>query len=191
LRQRAGDIASELGKLGARRREFSLAAAEGNDDAKREISSIDLEQSDLLSQQQTLEDSIQVGEALAKQQELEAEQKQQQERDVQAYKVASAVQALNGELDEALQALRELCERRQSLLAELTQLEAMNPTLLARLSSKAPLTRAACAVGLQRYLSLETTAPGSWAPLSESNSTLLGVGRPPEKADKTSRVKLQ
>jgi hypothetical protein len=191
LRQRAADIATQLTSLGDRRRSYSLAAAEGDDHAKREIGGIDLEQADLLSLQQTIEDSIEVGEALEKQQALEAVQKAERDKDIQAYKVASAVQALNGELDEELKKLRELCERRQSLLAELAQLDAMNASLLARLSSKAPLTRAACAVGLQRYLSLETTAPGSWAPLSESNSTLLGVGRPPDKPEKTARVKLQ
>ena len=44
LRQRAADIATQLTSLGDRRRSYSLAAAEGDDHAKREIGGIDLEQ---------------------------------------------------------------------------------------------------------------------------------------------------
>jgi hypothetical protein len=69
------------------------------------------------------------------------------------------------------------------------QLDGLNVTLLGRLASRAPLTRAACAAGLHRFMSLETTAQASMTPLRESNAQLLGIGKPPEAEPERVRLK--
>jgi hypothetical protein len=130
-----------------------------------------------------------VGEALAKQQQLDQEQKAQRAHDEKVYTTARALVALQEEIDLELVKLREMAERRSALLAELGTLEALNVTLLGRLASKAPLTRACCAAGLHRFMSLETTAQGSMVPLRESNAQLM-IGQPPE-SDEPKRVKLR
>ena len=62
---------------------------------------------------------------------------------------------------------------------------------IARLSNKAPLTRAACAAGLHRFMAMETPAPASMQPLSSANAILLGIGAKPDKPDRVDRVKLR
>jgi acyl-CoA reductase-like NAD-dependent aldehyde dehydrogenase len=54
--------------------------------------------------------------------------------------------------------LRELLERRFDLLGKLGRLEVANPAFVGSLTGKAAPTRAACYVGLQRFVALETAA---------------------------------
>jgi hypothetical protein len=194
LRQRATDIAAQLTSLGDRRRSYSLAAAEGDNHARHEISGIDVEQADLLAQQQTIDDSISVSEALQKQEALDEQRKRRSEREVAAHTTAVAVIALQAEIDERMVELRQAFERRSSLLAELARSELADPNLLNKLSSKLPATRAACCHGLDRFISIERTSALGRMPLSDANVLLAGIGKAPDPdkpAAKEKRVRLQ
>jgi hypothetical protein len=186
LRKRATDIAAELMQLSDKRQSHALAASEGDAKALKVISDIDMECDDLARTHQTTLSAIETAEALAQLREVDDAQKAKRAKDEKVYTTSRAVIALQEEIDWALARLREMAERRQALLAELGQLEALNVTLLGRLASKAPLTRAACHAGLHRFMSLETSAQGSMVPLRESNAQLL-LGREPE----VERVKLK
>jgi hypothetical protein len=189
LRKRATDIAAELTSLSDRRQSHALAASEGDTKALKVISDIDMECDDLARTHQTTLSAIETAEALAQLREVDDAQKAKRAHAERVYSTARGIIALNEEIDTELGKLAAMCERRQALLGELGRLEALNVTLLGRLSSRAPLTRAACAAGLHRYLSLEVTAQGSMVPLRESNAQLL-IGQAPENDDEPKRVRL-
>jgi hypothetical protein len=194
LKQRAQDIASQLVALTDKRRSFSFSAASGDHASAKQIADIDVQCDDLAKLHQTTLSAIEVGEGLAKQHALEAEQKKERDKDIAAYTAARAVIALSEEIDLALQKLAEQCARRQSLLAELLRCQAIEESyhlrsLLSKLAGKGPLTRASQHAGLHNYLSLQTVAPGSATPLAEGNSILLGIGQAPEAEPERVRLK--
>jgi hypothetical protein len=189
FKRRLSDISAQLISLKDRRKEYSFAASEGNRDAIKQVADADFQSDGLQKQVQTLQSAIETAEALEKQQTLDHEQQLQRERDQDAYSHARAIIALNCEVDDALLHLRELFERRASLLNGLAKLEVVDPAFVARMQSRSVLTRASCAHGLHRFLSLETPAPASMVALATTNETLLGVGTPP--SDDKSRVKFR
>jgi hypothetical protein len=189
LKDRISEIGSRLTSLADKRRSYSLAASEGDTKAKAEIGVIDSEVTSLQRDAATFEAGISTAQALQRQEDLDLQQQVQREREVEAYNHARAIISLNLEVDTALLHLREMLERRSSLLSGLQQTEKVDPGFVARLSNKAALTRAACHAGLHRFLSIETCAPGSMVPLASTNETLLGIGKPP--ADDKSRVRFR
>jgi hypothetical protein len=94
----------------------------------------------------------------------------------QAKRIADAVIALNGELDAELVRLREMFERRMSLLRELAA-TGVAEAVVTRLQGKGPVTRACCAARLHAHIALEKVAQGSFVTLASTNPILMGVGR--------------
>jgi hypothetical protein len=178
LKARASEAAAQVTSLTAQRKSFALAATEGDARARKSLSDAEFQLDALRKEEQTTADAIEVGEALLKQQELDAEAAERCEREVEAHKAAQAVIALNEEIDLALKQLREIFERRASLLAGLANTGLVDSLFVARLANRSGPTRAACAAGLAKYLALETVAPQSQLPLADTNAVLLGIGRP-------------
>jgi hypothetical protein len=180
LRQRASDISVKLTALADKRRSYSLAATEGDKTAIKQVADTDFESDGLRREVQTLQSAIECAEALEKQQALDHEQEHQHQKQVEAYNHARAIIALSLEIDDALLHLRQMFERRASLLDGLARTEVCHPGFVARLQNKSVLTRASCSHGLHRHLSIETCSPTSMRPLAESNELLLGIGHPPD-----------
>jgi hypothetical protein len=180
LNKQIKTIGEKLASLADRRKEFSLAASDGDSHARKQIQDVDFELASLRSEAETLGAAAETALALERQQQLEEQQKQERARQLEAYNTARAVITLNEELDLRLTQLRQAFERRASLLGELNSMNLLDVVLLSRMASKAPATRAACAANLHRFLSLETCAPGSMVPLSSTNEQLLSIGEPPD-----------
>jgi hypothetical protein len=126
-----------------------------------------------------------------RQHELEDQQKQQRERDIAAGKTATAICALNAELDQMITQLGEGFERRRSLLAKLADIDPSLSTLIVRMASKSGPTSAACKIGLDRFIAIERTAAHVQCRLTDSNAVLAGIGAKPEgKPTKPQRVQL-
>jgi hypothetical protein len=175
LKQRASDITTKLSTLADQRKSISLPASEGEKTAAQQIVDLDFESDGLRRERDTLGSAIEHAEQLQAQETLDLQQQLVRERDHKAYTTARAVIALNLETDELMQKLSQLCERRGHLLQELGQ--SFDASFVTRLSGRGALTRAACAHGLHRFVSIETCAPGSMRPLADTNPLLLGIGR--------------
>jgi hypothetical protein len=181
LRKRASEITTQLGSIADRRKSYSLAAAEKDSRALKEIVDADFEADNLRKESQTISSAIESAEALSRQQELEAKRAEERKLQVEAHVTASAISALNAELDEMLLRLREAFERRASLLRSLTNIDGsvVPPELAMRLSNKSHATSAAHLVGLGRYLAMEMVPTVAWRALAEQNDLLLGIGADP------------
>jgi hypothetical protein len=90
---------------------------------------------------------------------------------------ADAVCILNAEIDTHLTQLRQLFERRFGLLSQLAATGVVDQQFIVKLQSRAGPTRAMCACGLHRFVSLERVATQSWLALSSVNSMLLNIGK--------------
>jgi hypothetical protein len=179
LRKRAAEVASQIGALADKRKSYSLAASEGDARARKAIADADYERDALLKEAATVADALEIGEALTRQQALDAEAAQRRERSIEAYQAARGVVALNEEIDLALSRLREQFERRSIILRSLANTSICDPALLMRLANKAVPTSAAHRAGLGRFLNLEMTPIIAQRPLADSNVVLLGIGEAP------------
>jgi hypothetical protein len=188
FKDRITDIGKQLAELGARRKSFALAAAEGDSKARKEIADIDFQLDAARKEEGTLSAAIESAIALDRQREHEAEAALKHQRNIAAYKISRAIIALNEELDLALKHLREAFERRAALLVELGNTEAADRALVMRLSHRAGPTSAAQHAGLARYLNLEMTPTAAQRPLADTNSVLLGIGEPPPDDKPASRA---
>jgi hypothetical protein len=192
LRGRAVDITSQLTALADKRRSYSLAATEADAKATKAISDIDFQIDSLRREEATVRSAEEVATALEKQEALDEQRKQQREREVAAHNVAAAVAALHTEIDTRLIELREAFERRAALLAELSRSELADPSLLGKLSSRSPATRACCHHGLDAFIAVERVSVSGRMPLADANALLAGIGKAPDPADKPNkRVRLQ
>jgi hypothetical protein len=90
---------------------------------------------------------------------------------------ADGIITLNSEIDQHLGQLREMFERRFGLLSQLAATGVVDQQFIVKLQGKSGPTRAACASGLHRFVSLERVATQSWLTLSSVNSVLLNVGK--------------
>ena len=90
---------------------------------------------------------------------------------------ASAIITLNDEIDQHLIKLRELFERRFSVLSQLSATAVVDQSFIVKLQGKSGPTRALCAAGLAKYVSVEKVATQSYVSLASVNPILLGIGR--------------
>jgi hypothetical protein len=180
LRERLSDVSRQLISLADKRRSYSLAASEGDAKARKEIADLDFQLDAVRKEEGTLGSALEIAQALARQEQADAAARSRHENAVEAHSLARALISLHEEIDLRLRQLREVFERRATVLAQLAATEAVDSLFVARLSNKAQATRATCAAGLHRFLSLETCAPQSMLPLSDGNAQLLSVGAPPD-----------
>jgi hypothetical protein len=106
----------------------------------------------------------------------EAEQARQALQ-AEAKKISSGVITLNDEIDQALVQLRGLFERRFALLSQLASTGVVDLAFIVKLQGKSGPTRALCAAGLAKYVSVEKVATKSFVSLASVNPILLGIGR--------------
>jgi hypothetical protein len=183
FKDQIASIGRQLAELGVRRRSYSLAAVEGDSAARKQIADIDFETDELRKQEATVASAVETALALERQEQHDAQNAAHHERSVEAYGLARGVVTLNEEIDLALKQLRQMLERRASLLNQLAALDVVSPVVITRLATKAPVTRACCAAGLHKFLQVETVSPQAMIPLADGNAQLLGIGSPPD--DKT------
>jgi hypothetical protein len=176
--RRISDIAAKLTGLADRRKSYSLAAAEGDTRALKQIGDVDFEEGALIREQKTLSSAIETAQALEKQHALEAQAAEEHARQVEAYSAARGIITIHEEIDLALIHLREMFERRSVILKSLGNIGVVDPSLLMRLSNKSGPTSAAHAAGLNKYLNMDMVPNVSQRPLSDVNPVLLNVGAP-------------
>jgi hypothetical protein len=177
LNKQITTIAAKLTTLANRRKEFSLAASDGDAHARKQIGDVDFELTSLKSEAQTLSSALETAQALAKQEALDEAAKQEQARLAEAARHAEAIAALNAELDDRFLQLRDVFERRAGLLAALSNYNVVEPSLIMRMAGKSGPTSAAQNVGLGRYLALEMVPANAWRPLVDGNAPLLGIAK--------------
>jgi hypothetical protein len=180
LRKRVSDIASQLTSLTDKRKSYSLAATEGDERAKKAIADCDFQTDSLHREEQTVNSAIETATALHKQQEVDTERKERHQKEVDARLAAQAIAALNLEIDEALVHLKEIFDRRASLLTELADTQVVDPGLIMRLNHRSGPTASAQLAGLNRFLALEMTPAASVRPLATANEILVRIGAEPE-----------
>jgi hypothetical protein len=192
LRQRAASIAAELTSLADKRRGYSLAATEADSKAVKAISDIDVQMDSLKREETTVRSAEEVATALQQHEHDEAQAKEQHEREVAAHNTASAIGALQSEIDARLVELRQCFERRAAMVQELSNTRLVDLSLLSKLSSKSPATRACCHHGLDRFIAIERTSVQGRMPLADANVLLAGIGKAPDPDKlKIGRMKLQ
>jgi hypothetical protein len=179
LKKRAGEITRQITSLADKRKSYAFAAATGDAKARKQISDVDFEVQSLGKEEQTITAAIESGEALIKQQQLDAEAAERREREGKAYGHARALIALNEEIDLAFAQLREQFERRASILSGLAATGVVDLGLVMRLGNKYNATSSAQLAGLGRYMNLEMVPAAVQRPLADSNSLLLSIGKQP------------
>jgi hypothetical protein len=184
LKRRAAEVASQIVALADKRRSYAFAAVSDSDvKARKLIADIDFESDSLRKEQATISDALEIGEALARQQELDLADARRRERSIEAYSAARGVITLNEEIDLALVNLRELFERRSVILKSLANTSVVDPNVVLKLSSKSGPTSAAHKAGLGRFLNIDMMPIVSQRGLSDTNSLLLTIGEAPSKAN--------
>jgi hypothetical protein len=103
--------------------------------------------------------------------------KARQALQAEAKEISSGVITLNEEIDQALVQLRGMFERRFALLGQLSATGVVDQQFVVKLQGKSGPTRACCAAGLHRFISIEKVATQSFVALASCNVILLGVGK--------------
>jgi hypothetical protein len=180
FKERIASIGRQLAELAARRKSYAFAAATGDSAAIKQIADIDFALDAARKEEGTLSSAIETAAALDRQREQDAAAAARHEAQVEAYKIARAVVALNLELDSALVALRAIFERRASLLVELANTEMVDRQLIMKLAQRTGPTAAAHSAGVGRFINLDMMPVVSHRPLADSNELLLGIGEAPD-----------
>jgi hypothetical protein len=176
LNKRVEAIDVKVGDLALSRHASALDAVGGSKDALRLIAQIDAQTEALLKERETVSAACEAVEALIAAEAAAADKAKQRELEVEAGKAASAIVAIHEEIDVHLNQLRQLFERRSSLVVDLGRCGGgINPAFIARLAGRSGPTAAAQFAGLGKYLDLVHVAAGSARPLSESNAPLIAL----------------
>jgi vacuolar-type H+-ATPase subunit I/STV1 len=176
LKLRVDAINAQVNDLSVERHLNALSAVNGDKEALRTIARIDTQIDALLKERATVASASEQIEKLIATEAAEAEQRALHARQVEAHKHASAICALHTAIDQELNALRQLFERRAEQLAHLARTEAVNSMVLAKLGSKGGATAAAQAAGLHKYIELHQVPAVATRPLADCNAVLIGIG---------------
>jgi hypothetical protein len=181
MRAHADDVAARIADFKDARSSASLRAIfDADKQALRVIRDADIALDALSKEALTISCALEQAEALLKQEHHDEEHRERRALALAAHQAAEAVAQLNIEIDAMLKALREAFERRQDLLGALAKSGVPDPTYVAKLAGKLGPTRAACAVGLHKYLDIQACSPVSHLPLTSTNPQLIAIGLPPE-----------
>ena len=177
LQQRVIEIEASIRQLDEEYADIAGQFGTGDRSALKQAAAIEQKITDLRREKQ-LNSVAQVRiEQQQKDEQEQAEQQANHQKQIEARQYADAIAAINVELDRLLIQLRAQFERRHSLITQLGRTNVVDTSLVNRLISKSAPTRAACAAGLAKFLSLEVPAPGSLIPLAGVNQILIGVGK--------------
>jgi hypothetical protein len=116
-------------------------------------------------------------EQLRAQQQAEAEREANRQKNAEARRLAQQVMALNERIDQRLRDLHDLFVERNGTLQVLGRTGVVDLGFANKLQTKGPITAAACAVGLHKYIDIVTVAPSSLRPLANVNTVLAGIGK--------------
>jgi hypothetical protein len=112
-----------------------------------------------------------------REEQAEAEQQAKRGQQVEAKRLADQVAALNVRIDQALHGLVDLFAQRAFALQAMGRTGVVDFAFCNRLQTKGPITAAACAVGLHKFVDIVTVAPGSHRSLASINAVLAGIGK--------------
>jgi hypothetical protein len=177
LREHSRDLDARIASFREVRNKNALSAAFDADKAAiKIISEADTALATLTAEQQTISSAIEQAEGLLREEHSELERRERTAQAIAAHKAAMAIAALNAELDTLMLHLADTFEKRTLLLRELARTEVPDPTYVSKLAGKLGPTRAACLVGLHRFIDIAAVAPQSHIALAATNPQLLAIG---------------
>jgi hypothetical protein len=177
LKKREAELVKELATLADRRKEFALAAADGDGRAIKQIADVDFQSAALARDRATIGSALEAAQALLRQEAQDDQAQQLSRLRDEAGRHAEGIITLNVEIDAMLKLLREAFERRAELLQNLSRTGLVDGTLIMRMGTKASPTSAAALHGLGRYLALEMTPVSSQRSLADGNGPLLALSK--------------
>jgi hypothetical protein len=189
IERRGAAIRERLLQLGSLKRQHAVAATDSDQRALAAIMEVDAECNRLNSEQLVLDDAKA---ELEQQQCAEAEaeaQRQRDQRQGEAKQLVGEIMAVNQVIDQQLIVARQQLQRRADLLRQLNATRILAESYVQRLAQKYPVTAAARAAGLDKFVSLEYVAPPHIQPLVESNRGLTANGMAPEPKGKITRLR--
>jgi hypothetical protein len=176
MQQRIVAIDAEIGRLDGQYSECASRFDIGDEGSMKQAAILEARIDKLRRERQLIgRAQVQIGEK--QQQELiQAELDEKRRKLIEAKQHADLAVQANVEIDRALVNLRELFARRAVALHALIATGQCEPIIIGKLLGKPCATRAACHARLQTIISIESTAPTSFAPLASANAMLLGIG---------------
>jgi hypothetical protein len=184
LIQGANAASAHLNTLCERRKQFALAASDGDASAIDAISAIDKDADKLLAEQATLAQAIEQVERQRQEAAADAEQQDRLAREKEARQVADATLKVTLEIDATMGDLRKRFETRANLLGQLGRTDCFPPHLLQRYAQKAGPTSAVKANGLDKFIAIEFVGNAHVQTLAEASGALRGdlkaIERPPQ-----------
>jgi hypothetical protein len=172
LAHRVTGIDQRLVSIAEERGSHAVEAAQGGKTALQRIASLDAELDQLTKSKATLTDAASQLDAQMRAEELEALMQSRAEREQKAREIGSAVVAVQSEIDHAMVQLREMFERRETLLNQLHRAGGIDSRATFRLASKENANAAAYHAQLNRFLDLSHIGPQQQRPLSDSDRVI-------------------
>jgi hypothetical protein len=172
LANRATAVSARLDALYARRRELSLAAAEGDKNALKQIENIDTEVRELTATKLMLRDAVLLSQEQDRERQAEREQQDREKHLAEANRVATAALKATEQIDATMVALRKQFEHRAELISQLSRTGCLPSHLSFRFFGRTAGNAAARAAGLDAFLDIAHVAPAHRIPLAETCAIL-------------------
>jgi DNA repair exonuclease SbcCD ATPase subunit len=172
LKSNLQEIEGRRGALTVQRAKLSVASAEGDAEAKKQIVAIDIQEASLHAEINTLKVAIATLEDRQKDYEIQQRRLDRVRRVAIARGCAQKAVALSGEIDRALEKARQLLEQRNDALRELSGTQIVQGNYVQRLMSKGIVTSALRAAGLGPHCEIGHVEPSQVHPLAASSAGL-------------------
>jgi hypothetical protein len=177
LQNRIGTIDSEMAELDAQYLALAAELNSTNGTASLKCAETIERRLEALRREKSLALSAQdhINKLLLDQQQQEADEDRRRLA-AQAKELGDALCTLNSELDAELVRLREMFERRASILHKLGATGVVEQAFITKLQGRSGPTRAFCASGLHKFISVEKVGQTSFVSLASVNPVLLNIG---------------
>lgn len=180
LDSRAANIRERLIVIGSMRRDYLIAASDGDEKAISKLHQLDEEAVTLNRELDLLGDAQAELETKAREQQESKLKQEREAAEAMAVELTTDILACSSEVDQALHALCKLLSHRRSLLVSLERTKCRNvPNRL--IGSRYAVTAAFRAAGLQNHAELGHIEPVHITPLVESNKSFGTVPPPTPK----------
>jgi hypothetical protein len=190
LDQRADSVRSRLAELANQRRAESVAALDDQAGLQR-VLQLDIQAGQLERELSLIHDAKLEIESLQAKDAAAAAAAERDQRRAEAKRLVGEIMAVNHQLDGSMILLRQQLQHRADLLRQLIATHIVSEPFVQRLMGKYPVTAAARAAGLDKFVALEYVAPGHIQPLMESNRGLGANGMTPTPQPKAKITRLR
>lgn len=181
FRQQISDADTRLAELNDARSTHVLGAANGDDEAKTALATVDDQIIMTRRERETLVAAIEQAEHLHAEHERQTAHAERQKREAVARKIATQIMHANRDADAAMCALRDALEKRAGLLRQLQHTGVINSTTIMKMLGNHGPTAAAHAAGLRSFMGLAYIAPSQSRSLTETSKSLNGVIAPSQQ----------